>query len=163
MVRAVDFSIVWSDIFDYANGELYWKETINNRAIKGNKAGCITPMGRRSVRFDGKDYTVARIIFKMHHGYTPKVVQYLDKNPLNTRIENLVNTDVSTSMRSRGNISTNTSGRKGVYRTASGHWAAAFMYKGRKIYLGTFSTVFDAGKTYDDAVAKYIGKVLTAT
>lgn len=80
------------NIFEYKDGELYWKHTLRS-VKKGDKAGtiAISPSGNKfkKIRYAGKSYKVAYIIFLIFHGYMPKRISFIDKNPLNTRIENL--------------------------------------------------------------------------
>lgn len=80
------------NVFEYKDGELYWKHNLRS-VKKGDKAGTIatSPSGNKfkKIRYAGKSYKVAYIIFLIFHGYMPKRISFIDKNPLNTRIENL--------------------------------------------------------------------------
>ena len=75
-------------LFEYIDGKLFWKVN-RKRAIKGNEAGCIKGKGYKYVCVDGVSHRVHRLIFLMHHGYTPPIIDHEDDNRLNNRIENL--------------------------------------------------------------------------
>ena len=83
-----------NELFEYQDGELYWKKTLNpNRVKVGSKAG--SPGHGRcgllymNVKLYGKQYRTHRLIFMMHHGYLPEVVDHINNNTLDNRIENL--------------------------------------------------------------------------
>ena len=42
------------ELFDYRDGKLFWKETVNSRAVKGNEAGTLNVHGYRQVGYKGK-------------------------------------------------------------------------------------------------------------
>jgi len=84
---------VLHELFEYKDGEIYWKESPAQGVKKGDKAGtiAISPSGNKfkKIRYAGKSYKVAYIIFLIFYGYMPKRISFIDKNPLNTKIENL--------------------------------------------------------------------------
>lgn len=51
--------------------------------------------------------------------------------------------------------SDNTSGVRGVYRTASGRWRADIYFGGRKKTIGTFDTLEEAAQARQDALDRY--------
>jgi hypothetical protein len=80
------------NVFEYKDGELYWKRTLRSTK-KGDIAGtiAISPSGNKfkKIRYGGQSYRASHIIFLIFHGYLPKRISFIDKNSLNTRIENL--------------------------------------------------------------------------
>jgi len=76
-------------IFDYKDGHLYWKNPKSNRVKIGDKAGNKNINGYFSTKINSKLYKNHRLIFLMHHGYLPKMIDHIDGNPLNNCIENL--------------------------------------------------------------------------
>jgi len=100
--------------FDYIDGELYWKNPSCYRLKNGDIAGGVSGKGRLSVRLNWKRYQVHRLIFMMHHGYMPKIVDHADGDFLNNRIENLREaTEAQNGYNKRASIR-NTSGLKNV-------------------------------------------------
>lgn len=80
------------NVFEYKDGDLYWKRTLRSvkkRDVAGTIAIPSSGNKFKKIRYGGKSYRVAYIIFLIFHGYFPKRISFIDKNPLNTRIENL--------------------------------------------------------------------------
>lgn len=102
------------ELFDYRDGELYWKVRTSNRITIGDKAGCICPDGYKNARVNGVLYGVHRLIFLMHNGWMPVEIDHLDLNKANNAIENLRALTRSQNNYNVGIKSNNTSGIKGV-------------------------------------------------
>ena len=77
-----------NDLFEYKDGELFYKVNRFRKTI-GSKAGSKKPDGRYHVHIKGKSYLLHRLIFMMHHGYFPEMVDHIDLDNTNNRIENL--------------------------------------------------------------------------
>jgi len=77
------------DLFDYKDGDLYWKVSPSKQIKIGAKAGNTKSNGYLRVGINYKQYSLHRLIFMMHHGYLPKEVDHIDNNPANNCIENL--------------------------------------------------------------------------
>ena len=75
-------------LFEYRDGALYWKISLNSRSIIGKKAGSLSSKGYFRVSINGKTRYIHRLIFLMHHGYVPKIIDHKDGNSLNNKIEN---------------------------------------------------------------------------
>ena len=73
------------EIFDYhSDGHLIRKR--NNKIVESK----LTKHHRYArVLIGKKTYKMHRIIFLMHHGYLPKVIDHIDGNNVNNKIENL--------------------------------------------------------------------------
>lgn len=90
---------MWSDIFRYEDGKLYWlpKEGTNkeikrwNSRYAGTKAGALTLNGYIHLGYSGKDYKAHRIIYEMHYGKIPDGLQidHINFDRADNRIENL--------------------------------------------------------------------------
>lgn len=70
------------DLFDYKDGQLYWRA--NKKC-----AGYVTPQGYVRIGYNYKSAFAHRLIFMLHHGYTPEFIDHIDGDRLNNRIENL--------------------------------------------------------------------------
>ena len=132
------------ELFEYDNGVLIRKININGQAKKGQVAGNLNKStGYMDVRVDNKNYRQHRMIFLMFHGYLPNVVDHIDGNPLNNKVENLRE---ATKMQNRWNCKPNRgtiSGVKGVYKDHS-KWKALINVGGVRYYLGMFETIEEA-------------------
>jgi hypothetical protein len=96
----------------------------------------------------GKAYMVHQIIWILHHGPIPEglMIDHIDRNPLNNRIENLRLATTSENKINTKVPKNNTTGYKGVLATPSGKYQARLGYKGKKLYLGLFETREEAAE-----------------
>jgi len=132
------------EIFDYKDGELYWKKRTSIRITIGKKVGCLSKDGRIYTRINKKLIAIHRVIFAWHHGYFPKIVDHIDKNPLNNKIENLRKATISQNACNSKLMSNNKSGIKGVcWHKAAKKWHATVVVGKFKI-SGFFEKLSDA-------------------
>ena len=151
---------------DAAAGKLYYHEDWEGggRQIPGAEAGYRGPQGRRVVGINGKRYTVARIIWYMHHQQDPGELSIIHINGdfKDCRIENLKASDDPRERMQIRSVSSKPrakSGVRGVYSFKSRgkvRWRVQFVrsidrkglstdmserYKGRKTFsFGAFDT-----------------------
>jgi hypothetical protein len=77
-------------LFEYRDGELYWKVKPCRRDPIGAKAGYFdSSRGYTAINYQRKRYYLHRIIFLMQHGFLPAEVDHIDGNKANNKIENL--------------------------------------------------------------------------
>jgi hypothetical protein len=154
------------ELFEYRDGDLYWKiRPSPNRVKIGDMAGykhkpLKTSKSNRfmyNVRYKGKNYFASRIIFKMFHGWLPEVVQCIDGNCLNTKIENLRAVNRSQVQYSGKKPSNNSSGYKGV-SSHKKRWQSTIRQQKKVICLGIFDTPEEAHKAYCEAAKKLHGE-----
>lgn len=93
----------------------------------------------------------ARMIFLFMHGHLPVIVDHIDRNPLNNRIENLRAASHRINARNRGSVEQGHSEYLGVTWCA-GKWVAAAAGCGHYGYLGRFINERDAARAYDYAL-----------
>lgn len=148
-------------LFEYRDGELYWKVNIGN-VKKGSLAGSIHMVSghsHRRVGYKGKNHYISRIIFLMFHGYLPENVSYIDGNSRNTRIENLREANNSQVQCFSRKSKNNTCGYKGVtpYKL-TGKYIAQISKNKKHYHLGLFDTAEEAHKAYCKAAKKLHGE-----
>ncbi|MGU0172505.1 HNH endonuclease signature motif containing protein [Escherichia coli] len=99
----------WKELFNYENGNLFWKIQRQGRAKKGSKAGYLHHRGYLIVKAYGVLRPVHRIIWEMHNGPIPQnmEIDHINRIKLDNRLENL---RLATRRQNACNISTNTSG-----------------------------------------------------
>jgi hypothetical protein len=133
--------------FQYVDGTLYWKVKKSNCINIGDVAGSKDRDGYLLTRLNGKTYRNHRVIYAMHHGEWPELVDHIDGDILNNRIENLRKATASQNSQNRKINNNNTSGIKGVNfdkRTKS--WKAMCMANGKRHLIGYFKELPDADK-----------------
>ena len=129
-------------LFDYKNGELFWKNPISTKLKIGQKAGSKGSNNYLKVSINGKLYLNHRIIFMMHYGYFPKIVDHIDNNSLNNLIENLRLATKSQNQHNANISKNNKSGIKGIYwHKANSKWKVQFKLNGKKMYFGEYNDI----------------------
>jgi hypothetical protein len=92
---------------------------------------------------------------------TPKDMHtdHIDGNGLNNTRANLRHVTHNENMQNRSNLSSNTSGIKGVhFDKKANRWIAQIRVNKKRIYLGCFVSAADAKTAYASASKKYHGK-----
>lgn len=137
------------EIFEYRDGDLYWK---------ASKAGTIAGGGYYQTGIQGKYFKNHRLIFLMHHGYLPDLIDHIDGNRLNNRIENLRPATRSQNSFNSIKPKSNKSGIKGVSWINKFKKYRARLYANKKTYeLGYFTNLKDAEKAINEAREKHHG------
>jgi len=107
----------------------------------------------RGIRIDGRRATVSmhRVVLGLKPG-DGKEIHHIDKNGLNNRRSNLRICSRSENMRDCSIPD------KGIYRH-KGAWIARIQLRGKRKYLGSFSSSRDAQKAYNLAAQPEIEKI----
>tara|TARA_R110000868_G_scaffold282859_1_gene543141 strand:+ start:335 stop:802 length:468 start_codon:yes stop_codon:yes gene_type:complete len=118
------------------------------------------------IGFHGKDYHMMsiknthyyshRLIYLWHHGVLPKLVEHIDRDKRNNKIENLREATWSQNLANRGKNKNNTSGFKGVMPNGK-NWGARIQVNRKYIWLGTFGTAEEAAQAYDREAKQQFG------
>ena len=58
-----------NELFEYKDGNLYWKKRLSQRAKIGDKAGYLRKDGYVNIRINNKNYKAHRLVFVFHHDY----------------------------------------------------------------------------------------------
>ena len=86
----MDLAKRFNEAFEYRNGELYWKIMTNpSKKLIGKKAGCKSSGAYGVVNLDGQAYSIHKVIFCMHNGFMPEIVDHVNGDKSDHRIENL--------------------------------------------------------------------------
>jgi predicted metal-dependent phosphoesterase TrpH len=134
-------------LFDYKDGELYWKVRLANCIQIGDKAGCLDANGYYRIRINKRLYGVHRLIFAMHHGYFPRQIDHIDRNTKNNKIKNLREANSAQNMWNTLKNHRNTSGYKNViFRKDKQVWACRFKVNGKNIMRGYCKTAEEANE-----------------
>jgi len=128
-----------------ANGDLLWAKTKRSDLV-GTVAGRIDYLGYRIIEgLGGKAVLANRLIFFMHTGAIPQVIDHINGDSSDNRIENLRPATVSKNAMNCKLSASNTSGVKGVgWHKATAKWTAYIRIDKRHRSLGVFESFFDA-------------------
>lgn len=143
------------EIFDYKDGVLYWKKSGKGR-IKSLIVGGPDKDGYIQVSINHKKYKAHRLIFMMFHGFLPKMIDHIDGNPSNNRIENLRESTHLQNQYNRKIAKNNTSGYKNVrWSKKDKRWTVIIKVCGKNTYIGQFKDLELADLVAQEARDKY--------
>ena len=159
------------ELFEYRDGDLYWKIDIycgeSNKIHKikiGDKAGGIRLKQNiyyKVVTYQGIKYKISRLIFLMFNGYLPEYITYKDGNTSNTRIENLIEANLSqVSCRRKLPVNKTTDYRGVHFIKINNKYKASITVYRKTINLGCYDTPEEASKVYEEARLKYRGEFI---
>jgi hypothetical protein len=146
------------EIFNYdESGHLVWKIR-RKRANIGATAGTIHPNGYLRTGINGKVYLNHRLIYVFHHGVLPDMVDHIDGNKLNNKIENLRNANNVTNQQNQKLKKENTSGYKNVsFCIQTKKWSVKIRIDGKSRTIGRYKDIELADLVAQETRAKYHG------
>jgi hypothetical protein len=146
------------DMLEYKNGELYWTSNASVK-MRGKLAGSLNNRGYRKIEINGKKYGAHQIVFALHNGYIPEVLDHINNNPSDNRIENLRAATKSENGYNRKQILSNTSGAKNVsYRQDTNKWRVDIRIDGKPFCFGSYDDFDLADLVATEARNKYHGQ-----
>jgi hypothetical protein len=144
------------ELFEYKNGQLFWKISLSRRVNIGNKAGCLTNTGYLSVQINKKIYRLHKIVFAMHYGYLPKIVDHINGIKNDNRIENLREANACQNNVNIGIRKDNTSGSKNVrWHKSNKKWRVEVRINKKRINFGAYDDLELADLVAQEARDKY--------
>lgn len=136
-------------LFHYENGMLYRRYNAANNKIKAGDVAAILhkATGYYRICIDSKRYPLHRVMYLYHHGYMPKIVDHIDCDKTNNRIENLRDADATWNNTNKKIQTNNTSGIKGIsFYPKFNRIHAQIQVHGKKIHK-TFVPISDENLT----------------
>ena len=132
----------WNYMFEYKDGELYWKNPTGNRVKKGDRAGTSTPnksCGYHRIKHNNKYIPIHRIVYEMHYGDVPEglVIDHINRNKTDNRIENL--RAVTTQENNRNvDVRNSTNVRNVYWHTANKKYNVQLSVNGKQKHFGSY-------------------------
>ena len=78
------------DLFRYENGKLYWLKKVSRKINVGDEAGTFRKTdGYRQIMINKQVYRTHRLVYLYHHGYVPELIDHINQNPNDNRVDNL--------------------------------------------------------------------------
>jgi hypothetical protein len=143
-------------LFDYRDGNLYWKNDNRAKKIKGLIAGYLKQDGYIGIRYMGKLYQAHRLVYLFHYGYLPEQIDHINTIKNDNRIENLRPCDSSNNHLNVSMISSNSSGHKNVtWHKKAKKWQVGFVLKGKFKHFGIYLDLELADLVAQEARNKY--------
>ena len=148
------------ELFEYRDGKLFWK--VDRRAVKckGKEAGTIHN-GYRNLHSNsiGGHMSAHRAIWVMHHGDLPEVIDHINGDKLDNRIENLRAATRSQNVHNIAMLPSNQSGVKNVsWRNDTKKWRVTLAVDGKKMSFGHYDDLELAELVAHEARCKYHGE-----
>jgi len=134
-------------LFYYKDGVLFWKNNQGTYPTKDKPVGSKTKNGYMESKICGKGFKVHRMAFLLHHGWLPKMVDHIDGNRENNKIENLRAADAQSNKCNQKIYCSNTSGIKGVcWSKERCMWKAQINYNKKRKHLGYYENINEAAE-----------------
>lgn len=148
--------------YDAESGKLFWlprkgEKSFNTRYAEREAITADSGNGYFVGSILGKKVYAHRVIFAMCNGYWPSIIDHIDGNKANNRIENLRAVTKAENGQNCARSSLNRSGVTGVSLHKNlGKWQATITISGKSKYLGLFTTI-DAAAAAREEAAKNAG------
>jgi hypothetical protein len=140
-------------LFNYIDGYLYRTKTTASRAKANSVAGGINkPSGYFQIQIKNTKYKAHRLIFLYHHGYLPKIIDHIDGDKLNNKIENLREATHRQNCFNSGKRKHNTSGYKNVvWHKSAKRWVVRIFVNGKNKHFGCY---------FDKEIANFVAETM---
>lgn len=142
------------ELFSYNDGQF-----VCNKTGKVKRGTPITNHHRyHRLSIGGKAYSLHRLIYIYHHGAAPKIIDHIDNDRSNNRIENLREATQQQNCLNRVRHSNNTSGHKNVrWDKKCKKWVVEMTVNAKRKFFGWFEDLELAALVAEEARDKYHG------
>lgn len=154
-MRTIDINLLKENlVYDASTGEVFSKTSRGN--IKaGKKLGAPRGDGYMTLDVCGKTLFFHRAVFAMYHGFWPEMVDHINSDRSDNRIENL---RASNKFLNARNARPKAGNRfRGACKRTFG-WEVFIRSNGKQLYVGRFKTEFEAAYAYDLASLEHHGE-----
>ena len=139
------------ELFKYEDGKLF-------RRSDNKEMGIYSQKHHRYARIviDGKDYKLHRIIFLYHKGYLPDIIDHINGDRYDNRIENLREANTYQNRQNSRIYSTSKSGVKNVYwHKKMNKWCVSFTMNYKRKIFGYYDNLEEAKQVATSMRDKY--------
>lgn len=148
------------ELFEYSEGKLFWKVRPASCVQVGDEVGSQndSKYGYLRVRLRDKRYMVHSLIFMYHHGYMPNLIDHIDGNSENNKIENLREATCSQNSLNKKVRTDSSTGVKNVaFYKPNGKFAVSLSISGKRKHIGYFDDLELAELVAIEAREKFHG------
>lgn len=139
------------ELFRYEDGKLFRRsdnEPTKIYVTKGHRYA--------RIKFDKGEFKLHRIIFLYHHGYLPDIIDHINGDRYDNRIENLREANTYQNRQNSRIYSTSKSGVKNVYWQANcNKWRVTFTINGKRKDFGLYTDIEEAKQVATSMCDKY--------
>jgi hypothetical protein len=145
--------------YDPDTGYFVWK-VANKRRRAGERAGYVGGGGYVYIGINRQLILAHRLVWWFVYGRGPMGdIDHINRDKTDNRLSNLRDVTESQNLMNRPAPRNNTSGQKGVsWHAKEKRWRAKITVNKKTMFLGSFSTIEDAGSAYRAASVKYHGE-----
>lgn len=144
------------EIFQYGDGNLYWKMDVAKNVKAGSICKQIDSRGYKKVTINRKSYFQSRIIFMMHYGVLPKTIDHINCIKTDNRIENLRPASIIENGQNKKIQKNNKSGFKNVHWCKTNKkWVVTIKVNKKSMSVGSFKDIELADLVAQEARNKY--------
>lgn len=117
--------------------------------------------GYLEIKVDQRKYRAHHLVWLWHYGELPTLLDHINGNILDNRIENLRRATVKQNGFNRSAVKRNPTGYKGVsWHSIGRKWRARIRVDGKEKNLGLFGCPKEAAKAYDNAARDIHGEFM---
>lgn len=154
-MRTIDIELLKSNLlYKQETGEFFSRTSRGNIAA-GKKLGTKADGGYMTLNVGGTTLYFHRAVYAYHHGLWPAMVDHINGDRSDNRIENLRASDKKTNAR-------NAAAKKGArFRGANKRascWEVSIRTDEKQLYIGRYKSEFEAAYNYDLASLAHHGK-----
>lgn len=134
-------------VYNEKTGELTRRKTVEKCGlwVAGSVVGTKDKDGYSITHFSGRQWKVHHLVWIYHYGYKPVMIDHINRNKSDNRIENLREATKSLNAYNTGLQINNTSGCKGVsWNERLKKWHAYIGSKKTRKHIGFFTTLQEA-------------------
>ena len=150
-----------NELLEYRDGKVYWKVDRGSRKCKGKEAGTDHGKGYKALRIRelGGSMLLHRVIWIMHHGDAPEMLDHINNDKSDNRIENLRPATRVQNGYNRAGTSINTTGVKNVsWVKRNKKWGVNISVNGKRKWIGLFEDLELADLVAQEVRHKYHGQ-----
>lgn len=137
------------EAFRYEDGKLFWRYSPRGGVSAGTEAGGPAVRGYWKIKYKYKLYLRHRIVYFLHTGEWPLVIDHINRTPGDDRFENLRGVSQMMNIHNSDCAWGDVPFRGVHFKVGSNKFTASFSYNKTRKQLGYFETAEEASHAYE--------------